>query len=162
MAVEKQNADGSYSGVREKDGAELWRAGGYAGPAGTNVPEYLGGSSLVFNVAGGTDTAGGLLSWQNNLGYDIMVTSHQLHVQTQSAGACTVSFGGTSTSGTTLASNMISGQSVAATGVFNGGALSVLVPNGKWLTGSTATGASSGLVARAYFSYIPAGAAGAN
>lgn len=158
--MERQNADGSVSGLRERDLAEVYRYGGLAGPAGSFTPSYPGGGTLAFNVAGGTDTAGGLLGWQNNLGYDIIVTSHWLDVTTIATGACTVSFGQTATNATTSASNMINGQDVhSSTGVFNGGALSVKVANGTWITGSKASGASAGLVARAYFSFTPAAAA---
>lgn len=162
MAVEIQYADGSYGGLREKDNLSIWRAGGYIGPAGSNKPAFFGGATLVFNLAGGTDTGGGILSWQNTLGYDIMVTSHQLDVSTQSGVSCTLSGGQTAVSGTTLSTNMISGQSVASTGTFNGGSLSVKVPQNTWITVSTASGASSGLVARAFFSFQPIPAAGAS
>lgn len=161
MAVEQQHADGSYGGLRERDSLETWRAGGYRGPAGSNTPAFFGGFSLDFNLGGGTDTAGGILSYQNNFGYDIIVTGHQLDVTTASSGACTVSFGETATSGTTLSSNFINGQSVASTGTFNGGALSVKWPQGKWITGSTASGASTGLVASAKIQCLPSPAAGA-
>lgn len=159
--VEKQNSDESYGGYRTRDGQEMWRSGSNTGPAGSNTPSYLGGAVLSFNIAGGTDTGGGLLGWTNNLGYDIIVTSHQLDVTTVATAACSVEFGGTSTNVTTASTNMIASQDVhSATGQFNGGALSVKVPNGKFITGSTLSGASAGLVARAYFSFIPAAAAG--
>jgi hypothetical protein len=156
MAVEKQNADGSES-ILGPDGNEVARFGGRKQPAGTstNTPDFPNGSTLRFQIGGGTDTAGALLSWQNTLGYDILVYSHQLNVTTHSTAACTVSLGQTATNGTTLASNMISGQSVASNGAFNGGALSILVPQNTWITGSTASGASAGLVAVAYFEYVP-------
>ena len=161
MTVEIQYADGSYGGLRELDGLAVWRAGGYMGPAGSNQPAFIGGTTLAFNIAGGTDTAGGILSYANNFGYDLMIISHQLDVTTQSSGVCTLSFGETATNGTTLASNCISGQTVAAVGTFNGGSLSVKWPQGKWITGSTATGASTGLVGRVFFTVIPVPAAGA-
>jgi len=156
MATERQNADGSVSILREQDQQDLCRIGGYAGPAGSNIPRYNSGAILEFNVAGGTDSAGGLLSWQNNLGYDILITAFQFDVTTIAAAACTASFGATATSGTTLSSNLMNGQDVhSASGQFNGGALSVKVPAGKWLTGSTASGASSGLVGMASFAFKP-------
>jgi hypothetical protein len=152
---EKQNSDGSISGIRERDAFEIYRTGGSMSPANTpQTPAYMGGINLSFNVAGGTDTAGGLLQWQNNLGYDIVVTAHYLDITTASTSTtCTVSFGAASGS-TTSASNMINGQNVTVTGVYNGGALSVKVANGSWLTGSKATGATAGLVARATFMAI--------
>src|SRR6185312_5862603 len=98
MSVEAQYADGSYAGVRERDSLQTWRAGGYATPAPTNTssvgfnvaagvnshgPGYLGGSTMHFNIASNTSSidsagGGGLLSWQNTLGFDIIVTAHQL------------------------------------------------------------------------------------
>lgn len=158
--MERQNADGTISGLREYDTAEMYKLGGSRGPAGSNVPSFEGGGTLSFNIAGGTDTAGGILSWQNNLGYDIIVTGHQLDVTTQSSGACTVSIGQTATNGTTSSSNMINGQTVAAAGIFNGGALSVIVHNGDWITGSKASGASAALVGAAIFQYVRRPAAG--
>lgn len=155
MAIEIQYPDGSYGGLRERDGLPLWRAGGYAGAAGSNVPSYSGGATAMFLISGGTDTAGGLLGWTNNLGYDIIVVGHVLEVTTQSSGACTVSFGQTPTSNVTSSSNMINGQTVAAAGVFNGGALSVKVKQNEFITGSKATGASAGLVGKAYFTFVP-------
>lgn len=160
MTVERQNSDGSVSGLRPTDGLEVYRSGAVPGPAGSNTPGWLGGSTLAFNIAGGTDTGGGILSWQNNTGFDMLVTGHQLCVTTVASAACTVSFGSTAVSGTTSASNMISGQDVhSATGRFNGGALSVAVANGSWITGSKASGASAALVGTVFFNYVlvPAG-----
>lgn len=163
--IERQNGDGSQSGVREKDSGEVFRVGSYAGPSGSNTPGYPGASLLNFNTNGSSDTgtAGGLLQWQNKLGYDIIVTSHQLDVITPSGSAGTVSFGQAAAS-TTSSSNMISGQSVAATGTFNGGALSVKVAANAWITGTAASGTTASMVARAYFTFQPAGlaASGAN
>ena len=149
---EKQNADGSLSGIREKDSFEMYRSGGYAGPAiaSQNVPSYPGGINLCFNIQGGTDTGGGILQWQNNLGYDIVVVGHQLDVTTTASATCTASFGSAAGS-TTLSTNMINGQDVhTATGTFNGGALSVKVANSSWITGSKGGGASAGLIGRVF------------
>jgi hypothetical protein len=162
MAVELQRSDGSISVLRELDSADLCRIGGYAGPAGSGVPRFNSGSTLEFNVAGGTDTAGGILSWQNTLGYDIRITGFQLTVSTVASAACTISVGQTSVSGTTLSSNLMSGQDVrSATGCFNGGALSVICKQGEWLTASKASGASAGFVGLASFDFKPVFAAGA-
>lgn len=147
---EKQNADGSLSGIREKDAFEVYRSGGYMGPAIAmqNVPAYPGGINLQFNIAGLNDNGGGLLQWQNNFPFDIIVTAHVLDVTTISAAACTVSFGSASASNT-VSTNMVNGQDVhSATGTFNGGALSVKVTSGNWITGSKGGGSSSGLIGR--------------
>jgi hypothetical protein len=160
-AVNQQHDDGSVSVVRERDGLDVGRQGGYMGAAGSNVPGYQGGSTLMFNVAGGTDTGGGILGWTNNLGYDIIVLGHQLEVTTVASAAATVSCGQTPTSATTSSSNMISGQDThTATGVFNGGALSVKVANGTFITCSKASGATAGMVARVFFQFIADPAAG--
>jgi hypothetical protein len=72
MAALKQNTDGSVSIMRETDGQELFRAGGPLA-VGATAPAFLPGSTLKLPIAGPTDTAGALLAWQNNLGYDIVV-----------------------------------------------------------------------------------------
>jgi hypothetical protein len=155
MAALKQNTDGSVSIMRETDGQELFRAGGP--PAvGATAPAFLPGSTLKLPVAGPTDTAGGLLAWQNNLGYDIVVYGATLDVTTQSGGACTGSVGAAA-NGTTLNAGMISGQSAAATGQFaKATPMAQKVPAGQFITASTASGASSGLVAKLYVEYCPA------
>ena len=155
MPALKQNTDGSVSILRESDSQELFRAGGP--PAvGATAPAFLPGSTLKLPLAGGTDTAGGLLAWQNNLGYDIIVYGATLDVTTQSSGACTVSVGAAA-NGTTLNAGMISGQSVAATGQFaKATPVAQKVPAGQFITASTASGASSGLVAKLYVEYCPA------
>jgi hypothetical protein len=161
MATERQNADGSVSVLREQDQQDMCRLGAYAGPAGSNQPRFNGGEWLEWNIAGGTDTGGGILSWQNNLGYDVIVTDFSLEVLTQSSGACTVSFGQTAVNGTTSASNLMSGQSVASAGLNAAAApVKVKVPANTWLTGSRASGASAGLVGIARASIIPALGAG--
>jgi hypothetical protein len=79
-----------------------------------------------------------------------------LDVTTQSAGACTVSIGGAA-NGTTLNATLISGQSVAATGTFTKATPPVQkIANGTWITASTASGASSGLVGQVYIEFVPA------
>lgn len=155
MAALKQNTDGSVSIMRETDGQELFRAGGPA-TVGASAPGFVPGSTLKLPVAGGTDTAGGLLAWQNNLGYDIIVYGATLDVTTQSSGACTVSVGAAA-NGTTLNAGMISGQSVAATGQFaKATPVAQKVPAGQFITASTASGASAGLVAKLYVEFCPA------
>lgn len=151
----KQNADGSMAIINPLDSSEVLRVGGPKA-ATQNSPIYKNTSALKLAVAGTADTAGALLSWQNNLGYDIIVIGAVLDVTTQSSGACTVSLGQTPTNGTTLSSNMISGQSVASAGQFkNAAPLGVKVPNGTWITGSTASGASAALVGSFYMPYFP-------
>ena len=152
---ERQNSDGSLSGLRERDDAEMYRLGGYMAPAGVvtttgyTVVDYPGGINIQANINGASaNTAGGLFQWQNNLGYDVIVVAHVLDITTPSAGACTVSFGQASTGSVTASTNMINNQSAAATATVNGGALSVKVPSNQWIVGSTGGGSASGLVAR--------------
>ena len=155
MPALKQNTDGSVSIIRESDSQELFRAGGPL-VVGAAAPAFLPGSTLKLPIAGPTDTAGGLLAWQNTLGYDMIVYGATLDVTTQSSGACTVSVGAAA-NGTTLNAGMISGQSVAATGQFaKATPVAQKVPNGQFVTASTASGASAGLVARLYVEYCPA------
>lgn len=157
MAEVKQHSDGSIGVIRERDSQDCMRAGGVAGPAGSNSPSYVPGSSMSFNIAGGTDTGGGVLSWQNKFPFDILVTGAVVNVTTIATAACTLSIGGTSTSGTTSSSTLISGQDVhSATGAFTSAApVAVLVPQNKWITGSVASGASAGLVGYVYVAYRP-------
>jgi hypothetical protein len=154
MASLKQNADGSLSIFSELEGKDVLRAGGPA-VASAAAPNFRPGSTLKFPVAGPTDTAGALGAWQNNLGHDILVTGCFLDVTTQSAGACTVSIGGAA-NGTTLNATLISGQSVAAAGTFTKATPPVQkVAAGAFITASTASGASSGLVGNVYIEYVP-------
>ena len=152
MADIKQNSDGSVSIVREIDGLEVFRAGGGKTP-GTGAPVYLPGASLVLAATGGTDTGGGLTSWQNTFPFDIIITNCVVDVTAASSGACTAEWGTGATS-TTANAGLVAATSVAATGQL-GGNVKVRLAQNNWLTGSTATGASSGLVARVYVEYVP-------
>ena len=88
--------------------------------------------------------------------FDIIVYGATLDVTTQSSGACTVSVGAAA-NGTTLNAGMISGQSVAATGQFaKATPVAQKVPAGQFITASTASGASAGLVAKLYVEFCPA------
>jgi hypothetical protein len=155
MASIKQNPDGSLSIVSDLEGIDVMRAGGPA-VASAAAPNFRPGTIVKWQINGPTDTAGALGSWQNNLGYAIIVIGIALDVTTQSAGACTVSIGGAA-NGTTLNATLISGQSVAATGTFTKATPPVQrVAAGAFITASTASGASSGLVGNVYVEYIPA------
>lgn len=146
-----QNADGSL-GLRDEGlGYDLFKTGGPPTRVGgalatnTNVPNYRGTFNLVMRIQGPTDTAGGLAALANPFGTLVYILGNsQLVVTTQSAGACTVSVG-VAANATTLSATLFSGISVAATGQTNG----VLVPSWsttQFITASTASGASSGLV----------------
>ena len=99
-----------------------------------------------------SDSAGGVFAEENTYGSDLVVTRALLAVTTQSSGACTLDVG-VAADGTTLDDDIIDGLSVAAAGVFdnitdNGtnGKSRQKWASGQFLTGSVASGASSGLV----------------
>lgn len=143
-------ADGKPLLVKDDAGAILWR---------------LDESSKAVRVArvalAAVDTGGGVFAWQNPESTSIIISRVILDVTTQSAGACTVDVGTTATNATTSSDNFIDGASVAAVALLdnlgdagtNGKAKQKLA-SGKWVTGSRASGASSGLVGYAYIYYI--------
>ena len=108
------------------------------------------------------DTGGAVLSWVNPEAGTIAITRLLVNVTTVATGAATVDFGTTATNGTTLSANLIDGVDVnAATGLFDNiddagtdGKSKQLLAEGKWLTGSRASGAVAGLVGFAYIEYI--------
>lgn len=108
------------------------------------------------------DTSGAILSWVNPETTAIVITRLVLDITTKSTGACTVDFGTTATTATTLSDNLIDGLDInAAIGTFdnitdkgtNGRSRQKLAV-GKWLTGSTASGAVAGTVGFAYIEYF--------
>ena len=152
MAVNlRQNADGSLSMLDEGTSLEVGRWGGPATRVGgaaatnTNVPNFRGLIYITCRVQGPTDTAGGLCAVANPFGVSVnILAGGQLAVTTQSAGACTAQWGVGATS-TTSAATLFAAATMAATGLFT------TIGNVTWsttqfITGSTATGASSGLV----------------
>ena len=113
------------------------------------VPVFRQPFAVELAVAGTADTAGALCAVANPFGRSFYITDTILVVTTQSAGACTASFG-CAANATTLNATLISGQTVAAAGQF-GGALAAnrqIWTSALFLTGSTASGASAGLVGR--------------
>ena len=110
----------------------------------------------------GTDTGGGIFAWKNPENDAIIVERVVLDVTTPATGACSVEVGTTATSATTASANLIDTLDVhTAAGSFdnitdkgtNGKSRQSLAA-GKWVTGSTATGASAGLVGYAYIHYL--------
>lgn len=124
----------------------LFKVGGnYNSP--TNADPGIGADMNFKFALTAADTAGGMVSYQNNFANDLVITFAYLDVTTVASAACTVSVGETATNGTTLSSNLISGQDVhSATGLFNSGAKTIAWPIGKWVTASVASGASAGIV----------------
>lgn len=161
MAEVKQNPDGSMSIVRETDSLEALRIGGRMGAPGSNIPAYIDGGQLSFNIAGPTDTGGGLLAWQNNTGFDIVVTYGILDVTSTATNTCSASFG-SSTNSTGVSTGFFSAKDVhSGLSTTNSGAVSTKVVASNFITGSVSSGTSTGLVARAIFTYFPLPAAGA-
>ena len=155
MASLKQNADGSLSIYSDAEQKDVFRAGGPA-VATAAAPNFRPGSYLKWQINGPTDTGGALGSWQNNLGYDIMITGAFIDVTTQSAGACgaNVGVGATGTSNTGALLNAVS---VAAVGQVTRATPPVQkCPAGQFVTASTGSGASSGFVGQLYIEFVPA------
>lgn len=151
MADLQQLADGSLQIIDLNSvptlrvGGAVTRVGG-AAATNTNVANFRGVTLVVARIQAGNDaTAGTLAALANPFGtLCYILGSSQLIVTTASTAACTVSVG-VAANATTLSATLFSGISVAATGSTN----SVLVPSWgatQFITASTATGASSGLV----------------
>lgn len=108
------------------------------------------------------DTAGGVLSWKNDLSDDIAIVGLDLDIKTKSTAACTLDGGTTPTSAATSSDNLIDGVDVGtAAGYFNNvdekgtnGKSRQRLAAGKWLNISKASGAAAGLVGFAYIRYI--------
>lgn len=124
-----------------------------------DLHKFLGGwvvdnGSQVKIAMVAADTAGGIAAWANPEGATIIVTNVILDVTTVATGACTVS-AGVAANGTTLASNLISGQDVhSATGCFTSAGKAARATSSQFVTVSTASGASAGLVGNVYIAYI--------
>lgn len=104
-------------------------------------------------LAAGTDTAGGLGAWANPEGVNILVTNVYLDVTTASTGACTVS-AGVAANATTLNATLLSGKNVNTVATYSSaGVIQKMTPS-QFVTFSTASGASAGLVANAYITYM--------
>ena len=142
-----QNADGSLGFLDELTGYQIAKLGGPSPLQGT--PAYRIPTTLELNVVGPTDTAGALAALANPFSRAFYIVDTLLAVTTASSGACTVSIG-CAANATTINSTLLSAQNVAATGIFGGG----LVANRQiwtptlFLTASTQTGASSGLISK--------------
>lgn len=153
MGIEiKQNADGSGGLFDDAGGQMVLRTGG----AG-----YRSASTACIKLTGGTDTAGAIGSWLNPQAGAIIVTEVAVDVVTASSAACSVSVG-SAASATTLGANLLDTQSVAAIAVLDNvtnkgtnGKTSLKVAAGSYITVSTASGASAGLVGVAYITYFP-------
>lgn len=129
-------------------------------PAGVMPPKLVGPIPLA-----AVDTAGGIFSWQNPESTAILVLRLVFDIPTPATGALTIDAGTTAVSATTLSDNLIDGidghtaggqfdNLLAANAGTNGKTVQKLAAGG-WVTGSTASGASAGLVGNAYLEYVP-------
>jgi hypothetical protein len=153
MAIELvQFADGSAALQNTADSVNDMHVGGPPNPSGA-TPRLLVARRMKMALVA-NDAAAGMVSWQNIAVYPVIVTRAILHVTTIAAAACTVSVGTATTA--VLASNLISGQDVhSATGGFFSSTGAVIAA-GSFLTASTASGASAGIVGYLYVETMPA------
>jgi hypothetical protein len=157
MADIVQYADGSLALRNEVEGIDLARWGGPKTPS-QNSPRYGGGKTVKIPLAA-NDAAAGIFTWTNNEPVAVIVTKAVVDVTTGSSGACSISIGQAATA--VLSNNLVDTLSVATAGSFdnvtdkgtNGKTRQRVVP-GQVVTGSTASGASSGLVGNVYLDYV--------
>jgi hypothetical protein len=111
---------------------------------------------------GALDTGGGVLSWQNPEGADILINRLTVVTTTKSTAASAVSFGTTAVGATTSSANLLDTLDTGTATVItdnlqtpgaNGKQLQKLAA-GKWVTGSKASGACAGLVGSVYIEYF--------
>lgn len=110
--------------------------------------------SIAVTGSVANDAAGALANWQNPEGQSIEITRLSFNATVIATAACTLDGGTTATSAATLSDNMIDGADVhSATGLFTNltdaganGKTGQLLAADKWVTLSTASGASLGLV----------------
>lgn len=161
MSVNFQNnPDGTLEIVDVNDSDKVIMKIGGGGLATSVAPNYRGSVWLKFAL-NASDTAGGVFSFTNNTSFDMYVGRVIIDVTTASSAACTIAIGTNATSTATSSNNLIDGLSVAATGVFNNGnnggtagKEAQKLAAGDFLTGSVASGASSGLVGTVLVEYI--------
>jgi len=157
MADIVQYADGSLALRNEVEGIDLARWGGPKTPS-QNSPRYGGGKTVKIPLAA-NDAAAGLFTWTNTEPVAVIVTKAVVDVTTGSSGACSISIGQAATA--VLSNNLVDTLSVAAAGSFDNitdkgtnGKTRQRVAPGQMVTGSTASGASSGLVGNVYLDYV--------
>lgn len=117
--------------------------------------------SVEVAFVGGTDTAGGVLAVANPVGATVTITEVILVVTTKATDACTVDIG-PAANATTLNDTLIDGLDVnAAAGNFDNisdaggsGGRDVSWAASEYVTISTASGASAGLVGKLIINFI--------
>lgn len=114
-------------------------------------------------LAGLADTGGGIGAWQNPERVPIIITRLVVVTSVVSTGACTMDAGTTATSAVTLSDTLIDGLDMNAallpaadniTDKGTNGKSRQSLASGKWVTFSTASGASAGLVGTAFIEYF--------
>lgn len=163
MAVIRQHADGSASLQAESDASFSGRHGGPS--SGTAAaPKHRSPSFAAFAVSGAVTTAGGVFAWrpedQSRAHY---INGLVMDVTTKSTGAATMDIG-IGANATTSSDTLIDGVDVGtATIVANSqkhagtnGMGKVKLAAGSYVTGSMATGDTTGMVASVFIEYIPA------
>jgi len=122
------------------------------------APAYHKIPRVVKKALNAVDTAGGVFN--HTFGVAVIVSRVIVDITTASTGSCTINIG-TAATATTSGDNLINALSVAATGIFdninnagtNGRARQKLSST-EFVTGSVASGASSGLVGNAYIEFF--------
>lgn len=162
MSNLRQFADGSVASENQRDASYSARVGGPS--TGTvSAPRHHVAQFAVFGVTGAVTTAGGIFAWRP----DDQSRSHYINcgvmdVTTKSTGAATVDIGVGATA-TTSSDTLIDGVDVGtATIVANtqkhagtNGMGKVKLPAGSYITGSMASGDTTGMVATVLIEYVP-------
>lgn len=132
------------------------------GVSGSEQSIGLGNVPLVAKVAlAAVDTAGGIFAWVVPVA--AIIRQVWLNITAAATGAITIDVGYQATGATTLSDNLLDGiDGHTAAGLFTladqagaNGLTRQLAAAGKWVTGSTASGASAGIAGFAYIEYIP-------
>jgi hypothetical protein len=157
MADIVQYADGSLALRNDVEGTDLGRWGGPKTPSQT-APRY-GGAKTVKIPLTANDAAAGIFTWTNAEPVAVVVRRVLVDVTNASSAACSISIGQAATP--VLSNNLIDTLSVAAVGIFDNvtdkgtnGKTRQRVAPGQVVTGSTASGASAGLVGNLYLDYV--------
>ncbi len=135
--------------------------------AGSIAPGVtLGTKRVSIPLAGPTDTAGGVGSWQNSEAGVIWITRAIVSDQGTSghiaSAACTLDIGTTAVSAVTLSDNLVDGYDAGAaantvdnlTSPDTNGKGGQSLASGKWVTVSKASGASAGFVGSLMLEYL--------
>jgi hypothetical protein len=157
MADLVQNPDGSLSIRNEIEGTDLARWGGPKTP--TAMAPRFGGGKTVKIALTAADAAAAIFAWTNTEPSAVIVTKVVVDVTTASSSSCSISVGQAATA--VLSANLIDTLSVATAGSFDNvtdkgtnGKSRQRVAIGAFVTGSTASGASAGLVGNVYIDYV--------